>query len=91
MWLGQNVPWNKRKLEITFDVLNLLNLFSSTSGEFQFTPNQNISPIQFGGIDAATGKPIYNIATLASPTYSKFTFDDLRSRWQAQLGLRLRF
>jgi hypothetical protein len=42
-------------------------------------------------MDAASNKPIYDIATLASPTFSKFIIDDLRSRWQAQLGARVRF
>jgi hypothetical protein len=81
----------KRRVELTVDVLNLLNLLNSDWGRFEFTANQNIAPIQYAGIDAATGKPIYNIATLASPTFSKFTLDDLRSRWQAQFGARFRF
>jgi hypothetical protein len=85
------VPFGKRRAELTMDVLNLINLVSSDKGRVQFTANQNISPIVFGGTDAATGRPIYNIATLLSPTFTKFITDDLRSRWQAQLGLRLRF
>jgi hypothetical protein len=89
--VAANVPWGRRKLELTMDVLNVLNLIDSNKGIIQFLANQNTSPIQFGGIDAATGKPIYNIATLASPTFSKFITDDLRSRWQAQLGVRVRF
>jgi len=86
-----NVPFGRRKVELTFDVLNLLNLIDSDKGRFTFTSNQNIAPIQYGGLDTATGKPIYNIATIASSTFRKFTTDDLRSRWQAQVGLRLRF
>jgi hypothetical protein len=91
--LAFDVPFNssKRKLEFTFDILNLLNLFNSDWGRFYFTSNQNINPFRYGGIDAASGKPIYNIATITSPTYTKFTTDDLRSRWQAQLGVRFRF
>jgi hypothetical protein len=87
------VPFSsgKRKVEFTADVLNLLNLFDSSKGVFTFTANQNISPIQYAGIDAASGKPIYNIATLSSPTFTKFSTDDLRSRWQAQFGARIRF
>ena len=72
-------------------MLNLINLFDSDSGKFEFTANQNISPIRYLGMDAASGKPIYDIATLASPTFTKFITDDLRSRWQAQLGARIRF
>jgi hypothetical protein len=34
---------------------------------------------------------VYDIATLAAPTFRKFARDDLRSRWQAQIGLRYRF
>ena len=85
--LGQS----KRKLEFTADVLNLLNLFNSDWGKFDFTPNQSIAPIRYGGTDAATGKPIYDISTITSPTFSKLTLDDLRSRWQAQIGARFRF
>jgi len=90
--LGFDVPFKgQRKIEVTMDVLNLLNLIDSSKGRFTFTGNQNIAPIRYAGIDAASGKPIYDIATLASPTFTKFTTDDLRSRWQAQLGVRLRF
>lgn len=91
--LAFDVPFNegKRKLEFTFDILNLGNLLNSDWGRSQFTSNQNIAPIRYGGIDAASGKPIYDIATLASPTFTKFITDDLRSRWQAQFGARFRF
>jgi hypothetical protein len=33
----------------------------------------------------------YNIGFLTSPTFQKFQRDDLRSRWQMQLGGRIRF
>jgi hypothetical protein len=34
----------------------------------------------------------YNLATIASSTFQgTFNRDDLRSRWQAQLGARFRF
>jgi len=91
--LALQIPFNsgKRRVELTVDVLNLLNLFDSSWGKFEFTTNQNIAPIRYAGIDSATGKPIYDIATLASPTFTKFITDDLRSRWQAQFGARVRF
>jgi hypothetical protein len=87
------VPFSsgKRKVEFTMDVLNLFNLFDSSSGVFEFTTNQNIAPIQYRGIDSATRKPIYDISTLYSSTFRKFNTDDLRSRWQAQFGARVRF
>jgi hypothetical protein len=50
-----------------------------------------VNAVAYRGIDAATGKAIYDIATIASPTVRKFTIDNLRSRWQGQFGLRVRF
>jgi hypothetical protein len=86
-----NIPFGRRKVELTMDVLNLLNLIDSSKGVVQFLANQSTTPIVFGGIDAGTGKPIYNIATITNPTFTRFITDDLRSRWQAQLGVRVRF
>ena len=49
-------------------------------------------PVTLTGIDAATGKPIYTLAAVVTnPAITKFTLDDLRSRWQAKVGLRWRF
>ena len=42
-------------------------------------------------IDTASGKYVYNLATINSPTYLKFNRDDLRSRWQAAFTARVRF
>ena len=38
-----------------------------------------------------SGKYVYNLATINSPTYLKFNRDDLRSRWQAAFTARVRF
>jgi hypothetical protein len=56
-------------------------------------PNLN-SPITigYGGINAATGKETLNLSTITSPNFQgTFNRDDLRSRWQAQFGARVRF
>lgn len=84
-----NVPWGKRKFEVTMDVLNLINLIDSSKGRVQYIGNQSTSPIQYGGLQG--GKPVYNISTLTRSTWTTYSTDDLRSRWQAQLGLRFRF
>jgi hypothetical protein len=48
--------------------------------------------IAYGGLDPATGKERLNLATITAPTFQgQFQRDDLRSRWQAQWGLRVRF
>jgi hypothetical protein len=78
------------KIELTADVLNVLNLIDSSKGVVDIASFNDLNPIRFA-IDAATGKYVYDIATITAPTYRKFDRDDLRSRWQAQFGLRARF
>ena len=84
-------PVGRARVELTFDIFNLINLFNSEKGIVQYTTLNDIPAVLFGGIDPATGKEIYNLATISSPTFNKFIRDDLRSRWQAQWGLRVRF
>lgn len=85
------IPAGRRRAEVTLDVLNVLNMLHNEWGEVEYATFNNLQPVRYDGIDAATGKMIYNIANITSPTFRKFTRDDLRSRWQAQLGLRFRF
>jgi hypothetical protein len=40
---------------------------------------------------SATGEYSYSVNSIARPGGVRYTRDDLRSRWQAQIGLRLRF
>jgi hypothetical protein len=75
-------------VEFTADVLNLLNLFGSDNGVIEYATYNQITPIRFGGIDEGTDRMIYDLSPLSSP---KFVRDDLRSRWQAQFGVRFRF
>jgi carboxypeptidase family protein len=85
------VPIRRAKVELTMDILNFLNLLNDSWGRYEFLDFQTLNALAYAGIDAASGKPIYNIATFASPTFRKFTIDNLRSRWQAQFGARVRF
>jgi hypothetical protein len=82
----------RAKVEATFDIFNLLNLFNKNWG-WVFFPNFNeVETIGYGGIDKATGKEILNISAITSPSFlGSSTRDDLRSRWNAQWGLRVRF
>jgi hypothetical protein len=77
---------------VTADVINLLNRFNKNWG-WSFFPNfYSPQTLGYGGIDAATGKEIINAATIASPSFlGTSTRDDLRSRWQAQWGVRYSF
>jgi hypothetical protein len=86
-----------RKVEFTFDFLNLANRFDSDSGLVRYANFNDILAARYVGVDTATGKPAYDIGTLVAvdaagnPTFQKFLRDDLKSRWQAQWGLRVRF
>jgi hypothetical protein len=78
------------RLEVTADVLNFLNLLNSDWGVVDLATFNDLNPIRFA-VDPATGKYVYDLVTINSPTFRKFDRDDLRSRWQAQLGFRVRF
>jgi len=84
--------WVRIKVEATMDVLNLLNLLDKNHGEVYYAAFNDILAVRFGGVDAATNKYIYDVSPLTASTFGNgFTRDDLRSRWQAQWGLRVRF
>jgi hypothetical protein len=82
------VPAGKADVEIIADVQNFLNLFDNNAGrvEEEFFPG--LAPIRFNGLQ--DGKPVYQLL-FTSPTFSKGSYQDLSSRWQAQLGARVRF
>jgi Carboxypeptidase regulatory-like domain/TonB-dependent Receptor Plug Domain len=87
-----DVPFGgRRRLEFSFDVFNFFNLFDQNTGTVQFLTNQQRLPVQFAGIDTATGKMIYNVQTITAAGFTPFFIDDLRSRWQGQFGVRVRF
>ncbi len=88
-----HLPFRRVRAEITADVLNLINLFDSKQGQFQYASFGQISVFSTVPTSVTATAPLtgYNISTLTSPTFTKFFRDDLRSRWQLQLGARLRF
>ena len=82
-----------RRAELTVDVFNFLNLLNKDWGWQYWAPFPGFyQAIGYGGIDKTTGKERFNLSTINSPTWQgTFTRDDLKSRWQAQIGLRFRF
>ena len=94
--LSQEIPTVAgQKLEITLDILNILNLLNSNWGWVRNTgANQTVSPEQFRGFVTTPG-PDYGKAKyqwLGAPITDgiadPFVNDDLLSRWQMQLGIR---
>jgi hypothetical protein len=83
------LPFKKTKSEITLDILNLANLLDTYSGIFRYANFNDITPVSATALKGVvTGM---NLATLNSATFNEFIRGDLRSRWQLQLGARVRF
>jgi len=86
--LAQDIPvpgLKDHRLQVTLDVVNLLNLFNSEWGKLQYVSNQNDTPWTLYGLDAS-GKQKVNFTPR-----SRFQLSQLASRWQAQIGLRYSF
>ena len=91
------LPFKRVKAEVTLDMLNLINLFDSDSGLYEYMSFGQLSlytPISSANNTTVTPtQPLigYNLSSIMAPTFRKFLRDDLRSRWQMQLGGRIRF
>ena len=99
---GLGLPIKAVTTEVTFDVLNLLNLFDKNAGNVYFVSNQNYTAtVTYVGQDPTTNKPIYreNSTTFTNGVRTsgsldpgrQFSIADLQSRWQMRVGLRLSF
>jgi len=86
---GLNFDIKSVRPELTFDIINLGNLIDSDSGQVRYAAFSEVSPIRHRGYEEGTGKPIYEL--LYTDPDDRWSYDDLRSRWQARLGLRLSF
>ncbi|HRY45819.1 MAG TPA: hypothetical protein P5164_17950, partial [Thermoanaerobaculia bacterium] len=85
------LPISVVKTQITFDVLNLINLVDNNSGLLRYVSNQTYSALNYSGIDSATGKPRYTVNANALDEGRQYSTNDLRSRWQIRLGARLTY
>jgi hypothetical protein len=86
------LPYKKVKTDITLDILNLANLLNHNWGEQRFV---NFNQIANVGATFTNGQITgYNLATINPTipgTFNPFQYDDVRSRWQMQLGARISF
>ncbi len=87
--LAQDIPipgLKDHRLQVTLDIVNVLNLLNNEWGKSWYVSNQNDTPWTLKGIDAATGRQKVNFSTR-----DRFVLSQLGSRWQMQLGLRYSF
>ena len=83
------LPFKKVKAEITLDALNLLNLFDNKGGQFQYL-NFNLLTV-FAPTVNTDRHAVTNINLARhEPDVQRVTCRRLRSRWQLQLGGRIR-
>jgi hypothetical protein len=98
MRLTQDIPVIPgHSIQITVDILNVLNLLNSDWGWIKNTgTNQTVSMLTFKGLEktpgADYGKPRYQLTlpgNNSNPT--PFLPDNILSRWQMQIGARYTF
>ncbi len=88
-----NVPTGRKtKAEVTVTVFNFLNLLNKDWGWKYWGGFPMNEPFNNVSYNSTTGLYTYNISRITSSSYlGAFTRDDLRSRWQMQIGARFRF
>lgn len=102
---GGRTPWNNmadlrflheikmggsHTLQISYDIINVLNLISKKAGYYYFSPNTFNSTASIGlsrATNPTTGDPTFTWTAPAAP----YSIDPLASRWQMQLGARYSF
>jgi hypothetical protein len=85
------LPISVVQVQLTFDVLNLINLINHNAGLLRYVSNQTYTALNYSGMDAATGKPIYTVNSGALNDGRQYTTQGLRSRYQLKLGGRVSF
>jgi len=87
--IAQDIPISRTKLQVTFDLFNLLNLIDEDSGIQRYVNFNTVSPVNYHGVQ--DGKPIYSLTTQGSDPDNRFETHNINSRWRARLGLRWSF
>ena len=85
------LPISVVQVQLSFDILNLINLIDHNSGLVRYVQNQTYTALSYSGIDTATGKPIYTVNANSLNEGIQYTIQDVRSRYQLKWGARLSF
>jgi hypothetical protein len=94
MRLNVGLPFKRVKAEITWDLLNLINLMDRNAGLLEYANFNDLLVVRHSV--NSNGSINYNLANLfpngvLQTPEEQFTRNDLQSRWQMQLGARIRF
>ncbi|UFH55170.1 TonB-dependent receptor [Spirosoma sp. KNUC1025] len=80
----------RQSIQISYDVINFLNLLDKKLGYYYFSPNTFNSTASIGlarATNPGTGDPTFSWSRPSAP----YSIDPLGSRWQMQLGARYNF
>lgn len=90
--LAQDIPIKNTHIQVTFDILNFMNLLDSEAGSVSYANFNTLTPISYDGINDA-GKPIYELdRVITDPdNNNKYDFHSLQSRWRMKWGIRWTF
>ena len=94
--LNVGLPFRRVKTEITWDVLNLINLVDDQKGLVRWANFNQLTVIRPPSPFPAGAPPVYDLRAIViggqvQTAEALQVRDDLRSRWQMQLGARVRF
>jgi hypothetical protein len=84
--LTHNINLGKNTLQLTADVFNLTNLLNDNWGQTYFVSN-SFNSTSSVGLTKVSGETF----SFTKPTQKPYTVDQIASRWQVQLGVRLSF
>ena len=90
--VAQDIPAGPVNLQLTVDVLNLVNLLDEDSGLFRYAPFNALDPVDWSGTNSATGNYAYELnSEVFDNDQSRWDTHNIRSRWRAKLGLRITY
>ena len=94
MKFNVGLPVRKAKVELTWDILNLLNLIDPDSGVLRYANFNDLLVVR--PVISRLDQINYNLQNLflngvRQTPEEQFTRNDLLSRWQMQFGVRVKF
>ncbi|MEZ5332175.1 MAG: TonB-dependent receptor [Thermoanaerobaculia bacterium] len=89
--LAQDIPAGPVNVQLTLDVLNVLNLLDEDSGHFRYANFNTMDPVDWLGI-SDDGHYIYELnSEVLNNDDSRWETHNIRSRWRAKLGVRITY
>ncbi len=90
--IAQDIPIKNTHIQVTFDILNFMNLLDSESGSLSYVEFNTADPINYEGV-TDDGRPIYSLdRVITDPdNNNKYSYHSLQSRWRMKWGIRWTF